>query len=378
MNLTGLAFKVVPRLPPALARALFALAAYAVCLAPAKGVRQLRANLVRVVPDAPNAVMRRLVRRAMQRYLRYYCEACQLPRWSEAQVDAMIEVEGLEYAQAALAGNGKLVAALAHMGNWDLAGAWASRHLAPVVTVAERLQPDEVFQDFLALREALGMRIIPLDVGGAGAADGVPGGVRGGASGGVAGGVRGGVRGGASDGVPGGVRGGASGGVRGGVRGGASGGVPGGVRGGASGGVPSGAGAYRQLLRVARSEPRWLVPLLAERDLGHRGVEVDFFGEKALVAAGPAALALATGEPLLPVAMFRRGRRYVLRFSPEVRPDAGLAPDARLQALTQSWVKALEEQIRRHPADWHMLQKVFVADLDPAKLAAVRASKDQR
>ena len=55
---------------------------------------------------------------------------------------------------------------LGHLGNWDTAGAWSSGHLAPVTTVVERLEPEEVFRDFLEFRESLGMTIIPLTGGG--------------------------------------------------------------------------------------------------------------------------------------------------------------------------------------------------------------------
>ena len=55
---------------------------------------------------------------------------------------------------------------LGHLGNWDLAGAWGSRELGPVVTVAERLKPEEVYAEFLAFRESLGMTILPLTGGG--------------------------------------------------------------------------------------------------------------------------------------------------------------------------------------------------------------------
>ena len=50
--------------------------------------------------------------------------------------------------------------ALPHMGNWDLIGAWACRELATVLTVAERLEPEDLFEQFVSFRQSLGMRII--------------------------------------------------------------------------------------------------------------------------------------------------------------------------------------------------------------------------
>jgi len=41
--------------------------------------------------------------------------------------------------------------------------------------------------------------------------------------------------------------------------------------------------------------------------------------------------------------------------------------------MTQELARSFEAGIRKHPADWHMLQRVFVADLDPERLAAAEA-----
>jgi KDO2-lipid IV(A) lauroyltransferase len=38
--------------------------------------------------------------------------------------------------------------------------------------------------------------------------------------------------------------------------------------------------------------------------------------------------------------------------------------------MTQQLAAVFESGIRAHPQDWHMLQRVFMSDLDPARLAA--------
>ena len=48
----------------------------------------------------------------------------------------------------------------------------------------------------------------------------------------------------------------------------------------------------------------------------------------------------------------------------EVRPPEGEKSE-QLAAMTQACADALAEGIREHPQDWHMLQRVFVADLVP-------------
>jgi lauroyl/myristoyl acyltransferase len=76
-----------------------------------------------------------------------------------------VRVENEHYLRDALGSGRGVVAALMHMGNWDHAGAWASLTGAPVVTVAERLRPERLFDRFLAYREGLGMEILPLTGG---------------------------------------------------------------------------------------------------------------------------------------------------------------------------------------------------------------------
>ena len=66
--------------------------------------------------------------------------------------------------EAAAAGNG-IVVPLPHMGNWDWAGAWACREVQPLMTVAERLEPERLYDEFVRYRAGLGMQVIPLTGG---------------------------------------------------------------------------------------------------------------------------------------------------------------------------------------------------------------------
>ena len=101
----------------------------------------------------------------LRSYLRYWCEAFRLPDWSRDRVVGTVRVENEHYLRDALGAGRGVVAALTHMGNWDHAGAWASLTGAPVVTVAERLRPERLYDRFLAYREGLGMEILPLTGG---------------------------------------------------------------------------------------------------------------------------------------------------------------------------------------------------------------------
>jgi lauroyl/myristoyl acyltransferase len=55
---------------------------------------------------------------------------------------------------------------LPHSGNWDAAGVWFIDWLdGPFMTVAERLKPESLYERFLAYRESLGFRVVPLTGG---------------------------------------------------------------------------------------------------------------------------------------------------------------------------------------------------------------------
>ena len=123
-------------------------------------VGQLERNLERILPaPAGPRQVRRASRRAMRSYMRYFYEAFALAGMSEEQILARVRADVPPQVSADLR-RGSIVVAMSHTGNWDLAGAWACRRLATVLTVAERLEPADLFDQFVAFRERLGMRIL--------------------------------------------------------------------------------------------------------------------------------------------------------------------------------------------------------------------------
>ncbi|MFJ4694746.1 phosphatidylinositol mannoside acyltransferase [Streptomyces sp. NPDC088766] len=128
----------------------------------------------------------------------------------------------------------------------------------------------------------------------------------------------------------------------------------------------SGGTAFGTLARRLRDGG--LVCLVADRDLSASGVEVDFFGATARMPAGPALLAQQTGALLLPVTLWyddspvMRGRVH----APIEVPGSGTRAE-RTSVMTQALADAFATGIADHPEDWHMLQRLWLADLDPAK-----------
>jgi phosphatidylinositol dimannoside acyltransferase len=134
--------------------------------------------------------------------------------------------------------------------------------------------------------------------------------------------------------------------------------------------LPASGGDSRFGVLAQRLRAGGLVCLVSDRDVTGRGIEVDFFGEKARMMAGPAALAVQTGAALLPTTLWFDGAGWKARIYNEVPvPESGTRRE-KVAAMTQEVARRYEEGIRAHPQDWHMLQRVFVADLDPDRLAA--------
>jgi phosphatidylinositol dimannoside acyltransferase len=132
----------------------------------AEGLGQLPANLRRVVgPEMPAAEFDDLLRRAVRSYARYWMEAFRLPSLSREDFLAQFLVENVEVlAEPADAGRG-VILSLPHSANWDLAGGWVVARGWRLVSVAERLRPEALYERFVAYRRSLGMEIIPLTGG---------------------------------------------------------------------------------------------------------------------------------------------------------------------------------------------------------------------
>ena len=290
---------VVRRIPGRVAYRLFDLIADVLWRRGGKSVQRMRSNYATVRPELTPAELNALVRSGMRSYMRYWCDSFRLPDRSVEDLVHGVRVVGDAPVRACLESGRSAVIFAGHMGNWDFGGAWSTTQLAPVTTVAERLKPEELFDAFVAFRERLGMRIIPLTVG--------------------------------SD-------------------------------------------VFRELTKACRSGA--LVALLADRDLTHGGVEVDFCGQRAKMAVGPAALAINTGAALYPCIVHYEpqpqghGWRTVVTFHDAVAQPADGTPREKIQAMTQACADVLAEAVHERTQDWHMMQRVFTKDLGDDHVSA--------
>jgi len=285
-----------------------------------KGVRRLESNYAKVRPELTETEIRALSREGMRSYLRYFREAFTAQAATAEQLQYRVRIVGQEHVQDVIDGAASAVLAIGHMANWDVAGAWGSVNLAPVITVAERLNPPELFEQFLQFRESIGMEVLPL-------------------------------------------------------------------------GEPD---VFDRLVEAGRGTGgARVIALVADRDLTARGVEVNLAGHRARVAAGPATVALAAEIDLIPVVLYyerltgerkqKAGTEWgvvmeVHAAVPVPEPDLALDEPERRRAqvteMMQGWADVIGAGIQAHTADWHMLQRVFVEDLDPTRYADEPKRKD--
>ena len=274
-------WRVVRALPLPVARRIFQAGADRAYAKNGPGTQRLRRNLRQVRPDMSDE----LVRDGLRSYARYWLEAFRLPSQTRQQfLDGFgISPEHYDWLKTAVADGKGLVLALPHVGNWDAAAAWAVSNDWPMITVAERLKPEAVFEQFVAYREKLGLEVLPLT------------------------------------------------------------------------------GGRRAPLDVLaeKLQQGYAVALLGDRDLSRNGVEVEFFGGRTRMPAGPAILAIRTGAPLFAVDLsFTPTQTYaVLR---RITPPTEGALDVRVKATTQLLADAYAAGIADHPQDWHMLQKLWL------------------
>ena len=159
----SLGWKIVRLLPEKLAYGLAYKASDYLTKKNASGVARLRKNYARVRPELNPAQLDELVRAGMRSYLRYWIDTFRFPSWSRERTLSTVTVSGEEILRDALARGKGAVVSLPHAGNWDHAGAYFCFTGAPLVTVAEHLEPEKLFRKFLTYRESIGMEVLDLN-----------------------------------------------------------------------------------------------------------------------------------------------------------------------------------------------------------------------
>jgi KDO2-lipid IV(A) lauroyltransferase len=107
-------------------------------------------------------LVRAATRDAFALYARFWYDAFRIRALSPPELVRRTRLEGVEHIRDALADGKGCIAAIPHMGNWDVAGAVIAASDIPIAAVAEVLEPPRLSELFVRHREALGMRVVPL------------------------------------------------------------------------------------------------------------------------------------------------------------------------------------------------------------------------
>jgi KDO2-lipid IV(A) lauroyltransferase len=102
-----------------------------------------------------------------------------------------------------------------------------------------------------------------------------------------------------------------------------------------------------------------LVALVSDRDLSRSGIEIEFFGGKARMPAGPALLALRTKAPLITAFVTYTDNGVHIEFRNVVLPSGG-DESSKVKEIVQMTAQYFEDGISENPQDWHMLQRIWV------------------
>ncbi len=218
-------------------------------------------------------------------YARYYHESFRLPSMTVAELDGDFSADGYELLVDAIkAGKGPILA-MPHLGSWEWAGFWLTRARGHQVTcVVEKLEPPELFEWFLDMRQSLGLSVVPL-------------------------------------------------------------------------GPQAGPAVVKAIAE------KHITVLVCDRHVGDAAaVEVEFFGERTLLPAGPAAIALRTGAPVFPSTVYtaKRGCHAVVRPQLVIERQGKFRDD--VARITQVLARELEILISAEPEQWHMMQPNWPSD----------------
>ena len=113
-----------------------------------------------------NRLVERLASRAMASYGQYWAEGAKLPALPAAVITSRFVIsEGQHYLDEAKAAGRGLIVALPHVGSWEWGGALLAQMGMPMTAVAEALDPPELFEWFVAKREAIGISVVALGDG---------------------------------------------------------------------------------------------------------------------------------------------------------------------------------------------------------------------
>lgn len=125
--------------------------------------------------------------------------------------------------------------------------------------------------------------------------------------------------------------------------------------------VPLGPAAGAEIAAALKRNE--VVCLLSDRDISGGGVKVPFFGELTTLPGGPALMALRTGAPILPTAVyFAAGESHIGVVRPPLDVSRVGSVREDVKRITENLAQELEVLISAEPSQWHLFQPNWPSD----------------
>ena len=125
--------------------------------------------------------------------------------------------------------------------------------------------------------------------------------------------------------------------------------------------VPLGPAAGAEIAAALKRNE--VVCLLSDRDISGGGVKVPFFGELTTLPGGPALMALRTGAPILPTAVyFATGESHIGVVRPPLDVSRVGSVREDVKRITENLAQELEVLISAEPSQWHLFQPNWPSD----------------
>jgi KDO2-lipid IV(A) lauroyltransferase len=257
----------------------------------------LRDNMAHVLPHASRRMLNRTVRRNLRNLTHSWIDVMAMSS-SRTNLPARIDIEHLDNYKAARAraGGSGVVMASIHYGSWEAGLAAWNAMGHPMALLAEVLRPQELFDRIIGARGHQGVKVIPIDA--AAMREGDPHIAR-----------------------------------------------------------RLGAAAMREVFRSLKGGVD--VDMAMDRDLIGNGSMLPFFGQPAPIPIGVVDIAIRAKAPIVPVVLFREGRRLRGVPYPEIRYSTDAPHDEEVRRTCLELLALFEGFIREHPDQWHVLDPIW-------------------
>ena len=125
-----------------------------------KGIKRLRGNYGRVMPEYSSQKLEELTKLGMRSYLRYWFDTFRLSKWSKNRIISTTQVIRENLLRDPIQSKHGCIVALPHAGNWDHAAAYFCSTGITLTAVVEKLKPEAIFKKFLAYRQSIGIEAL--------------------------------------------------------------------------------------------------------------------------------------------------------------------------------------------------------------------------